>query len=243
MPLRMRGLTRSVAFEREDGYLAGREYGLCGFVPMQGVGAYRERLIDLHEDLVRLRVDDEQPVNVERLRQALVEPRTEVCSGVTAGSGERFDGLHLWLALNLSEFGLLAADQEAVGRGLVAHAWPLGVPTALGSDGFAYLTLRAVTPARERFEFGAYGHGPDGRSLAEHMAGLIRSWDGSSLNAQIRRYPADTPDAQFRPDAVVLDKRHSRVSIAWPGADLGLARPWAGSPAWRSASPPQPCGQ
>ena len=45
VPLRMRGLTRSVAFERKGGHLASRAYELCGFVPMQGAGECRERLV------------------------------------------------------------------------------------------------------------------------------------------------------------------------------------------------------
>ena len=41
VPLRMRGLTRSIVFEREDGNLANRAYELCDFVPMQDAGEYR----------------------------------------------------------------------------------------------------------------------------------------------------------------------------------------------------------
>lgn len=36
VPLRMRGLTRSVTFERDGNHLVSRDYRLCGFVPMQG---------------------------------------------------------------------------------------------------------------------------------------------------------------------------------------------------------------
>jgi protein-L-isoaspartate O-methyltransferase len=39
--LRMRGLTRSIVFEREDGNLANRAYELCDFVPMQDAGECR----------------------------------------------------------------------------------------------------------------------------------------------------------------------------------------------------------
>ena len=54
------GLTRSVVFEREGGHLVSRDHQLCGFVPMQGVGANRERLVLLHGDVVGLRVDGRQ---------------------------------------------------------------------------------------------------------------------------------------------------------------------------------------
>ncbi|MGH3868267.1 MAG: methyltransferase, FxLD system [Pseudonocardiaceae bacterium] len=49
VPLRLRGLARSIAFQREDGHLAGQDYELCGFVPMQGAGENRERLVVLHD--------------------------------------------------------------------------------------------------------------------------------------------------------------------------------------------------
>jgi protein-L-isoaspartate(D-aspartate) O-methyltransferase len=216
VPLRLRGLTRSVVFERKCGHLAGRNYELCGFVPMQGAGGRRERLILLHGEDVGLRVDGGQPVDVEGLRWALSVPRVEAWSGVTAGQGDRFDGLHLWLAVVLPSFCLLSARKEAVDRGLVAHSWALGVPTAFDGGSFAYLTLRPVAPDKQIFEFGAFGHGPAGGELADEMVLHIRSWDGSSLDAQIAAYPAGTPDHHLPAGAFVLDKRHSRIAVSWP---------------------------
>lgn len=81
VPIRMRGLTRSVAFEREGGHLASRSFELCGFVPMQGSGAYRERLVLLHGKDVALQVDDGQPVDADLLDGALSQPRVEAWSG------------------------------------------------------------------------------------------------------------------------------------------------------------------
>lgn len=217
VPLRMRGLTRSVAFEYDQrGYLAGREYDLCGFVPMQGIGQCQEQLVRLHGDEVGLRVDDEQQVDGEALQKALTQPRIEAWSGVTAGVGQRFDGLHLWLALGMPVFCILAAKQEAVSQGIVAHASPLGIPAAADGGTFAYLALRPVTPERKLFEFGAYGHGPGAAALTDQMVDRIRSWDGSSLRARIGAYPAGTPDDLLPDDAFVLDKRHTRIAISWP---------------------------
>lgn len=217
LPLRMRGLTRSVAFEREpDGQLASRAYGLCGFVAMQGMGECQERLVRLHDDGVGLRVDDGQQIDAEGLRHALTQPRVQAWSGVTAGVGERFDGLHLWLALAMPVFCVLAAKQDAVERGIVAHASALGIPAVVGEGSFAYLALRPVTPQRQQFEFGAYGHGPDAAVLADLMVDRIRSWDGSSLRARIEAYSAGTPDDHLPKGAFILDKRHTRIAISWP---------------------------
>ncbi|MGH3872683.1 MAG: methyltransferase, FxLD system [Pseudonocardiaceae bacterium] len=215
VPLRMRGLTRSIVFERDGGHLVSRAYELCGFVPMQGAGECRERRVLLDGQAVVLRVDDGQQIDADGLRESLSQPRVQAWSQVTIGPGERFDGLHLWLAMAAPGFGLLAAQREAVNRGIVAHAWALGVPTAVTGSSFAYLGLRPVTPDRQWFEFGAYAHGPDADTLAHQMVRHIQSWDRTSLSARIEIHPAGTPDEQL-PQGLVLDKKHTRVVISWP---------------------------
>jgi protein-L-isoaspartate(D-aspartate) O-methyltransferase len=216
VPLRMRGLTRSVVFERDGDHLVSRGYELCSFVPMQGVGVPNERLIPLDGDEVSLRVEADQPVDAEGLRAALSQPRVEAWSGVTSGGNERFDGLHMWLAMALANFGVLTARKEAVERGVVAHAWPLGMPTAVHGSSFAYLGLRPVTSDRTTCEFGVYGHGPEAEELARQVVRRIQSWDGSSLDARIEAYPAGTADDNLPAGARVLNKTHTRVVLSWP---------------------------
>ncbi|MGH3866811.1 MAG: methyltransferase, FxLD system [Pseudonocardiaceae bacterium] len=216
VPLRMRGLTRSVVFERDGDRMVSQGYELCSFVPMQGVGTPIERLVSLDGDEVSLRLDADQAIDADRLREALSQPRVEAWSGVTSGEEGRFDGLHLWLAMSLPTFGVLTARKEAVARGVVAHAWALGMPTAVNGGSFVYLGLRPVTPDRKRCEFGVYGHGPDAEELAHQVVGHVQSWDGSSLNARIETYPVSTPDDQLPEGALVLDKKHTRVVISWP---------------------------
>jgi protein-L-isoaspartate(D-aspartate) O-methyltransferase len=57
VPLRMRGLTRSVTFARDGDRLVNRNYRLCGFVPIQGIGAHSERVVALDGNRVSLRID------------------------------------------------------------------------------------------------------------------------------------------------------------------------------------------
>lgn len=216
VPLRMRGLTRSVVFERDGDRLVSTGYELCSFVPMQGIASPDEQQISLDRDQVGLRLDADQPVDVERLREALSQPRLETWSEVTASGVGRFDGLHLWLAINLPHFGVLMAQREAATRGVVAHSWPLGMPTALGETSFAYLGLRPVTPDKSTCEFGVYGHGPDAAELADQMLKHIRSWDGSNLDARFEVHPADTPDDRLPVGACVLNKKYTRIAISWP---------------------------
>jgi len=215
VPLRMRGLTRNIVFARDGDRLVSREYELSTFVAMRGVGAPDERLLQLDGDDVKLRLDGNHLADIEKLRAALAQPRVEAWSGVTAAGDGRFDGLNLWWALHLPEFAVIDAKKTAVERGVVAHAWPLGVPAVVGADSIAYLGLRGVTPDRSTCEYGVYGHGPNANTLIDRAIQLIRSWDGSSLDARFTAYPAGTPDDQL-PVGLVLDKRHTRVVLSWP---------------------------
>lgn len=55
----MRGLTRSVALELQNGFLRGRSMRYCGFIPMRGVGHCPEPTLKLSDDIeVYLRLDD-----------------------------------------------------------------------------------------------------------------------------------------------------------------------------------------
>jgi protein-L-isoaspartate(D-aspartate) O-methyltransferase len=218
VPLRMRGLSRSVAFEREGSHLVSREHEMCGFVPVQGAGARRERLVLLHGEDVGLRVDESQPLETEGLREAVLQPRAEAWSGVRFGGMEPFDGLYLWLATCLPRFCLLTRGQAPAARDLVDPSSPKGAPTVVDGRSFAYHTFREVDPGTSTYEFGAYAHGPDAARLAGQMSEQIRIWDRDHRHgsaAQIAVYPAGTPDEQL-PRGRVIEKRHTRVTISWP---------------------------
>ncbi|MGW5677384.1 methyltransferase, FxLD system [Streptomyces sp. NPDC003860] len=220
VPLRMRGLTRSVAFDRVGDHLVSRDYELCGFVPMQGVGENRMRLSLLHEpagEEVALKLDDGRQVDAHLLRDALHQPRTEVWTGVTIGGFEPNDNLDLWLATALDDFTLLSAKPGARTRGIVASVSPIGVATLAVADSFAYRTVRPVDEERTLFEFGVYGHGPHAKAVAERLAEEIRTWDREhrSDRALIEAHPAGTPD-ELLPAGRVIDKRHTRITVSWP---------------------------
>lgn len=113
VPLRLRGLTRTVALDRvvnERGpWLVGDDLRLCSFVPMQGAGAHQERMIRLDDGRVELRVDGEQPLHAGRLHDALFGPTLEQWSGVEF---DRPDLLDFWLASMLPVSGILTAEQD-----------------------------------------------------------------------------------------------------------------------------------
>jgi protein-L-isoaspartate(D-aspartate) O-methyltransferase len=218
VPLRLRNLTRTIAFEPEDGHLAARDYRMCGFVPMQGAGAHPQQQVFLHGREVGLYVDDDADVDVDRLREALASPRVEEWSQVTVGGSEPFEDLDLWLSTVEPGFGFLTAQKPAVARGLVEPAYPWGAIAVHDRDSFAYLTKRPTTPAKEQLEFGVLAHGPNADKLAHLFVDHIQTWDRerrSGPRARIEAYPAAAPDEQL-PTGLVLSRQHMKVTISWP---------------------------
>jgi protein-L-isoaspartate(D-aspartate) O-methyltransferase len=217
VPLRTRGMTRSWALEQSGRRLVSRGHMMCGFVPMQGVGEHRGRSIPLHDDGVGLWVDEMLVVDAESLGEVLSAPRAEAWSGVTVAKGESFADQDLWL-VTLPDFCLLTAKQEAVDRGLVCPSWRMGTPALVEGDSLAYRSkLRPIDDEQTIYEFGAYGHGPDGVKLAERLAEQIRIWDRDHRDGSGPRltvHPASTPDADLQ-DGFVLDKRHTKIVISW----------------------------
>ncbi|MEU6997313.1 methyltransferase, FxLD system [Nonomuraea sp. NPDC046570] len=218
VPLRMCGLTRSIAFARDGGRLVGESVEPCGFVAMQGSGAHAERLLFLRDREVVLLFDEGLPDEPESLDGVLDLPRAEAWSGVMVGGVEPFDTLHLWLATALPGFCLLAVD-PLLDSGVVSPANRQACAAVVDVGAFAYLTVRRVSGrGRSRYEFGVYAHGRDADGLADRMAEQIGHWDRrhrSGPGPRITAYPAGTPDERL-PGGQVVDKRHTRLVITWP---------------------------
>ena len=72
VPLRMRGLTRSVAFTRVGDHLESESAKICGFVPMQGSTAHNEDLLLVNgTPEIGLRFDDGLPSDPSLLDNAV----------------------------------------------------------------------------------------------------------------------------------------------------------------------------
>ncbi|WP_328869109.1 methyltransferase, FxLD system [Streptomyces sp. NBC_00287] len=218
-PLRIRGMTRTIAFVRDGERLVSDGFELCGFVPMQGAGENRVRLAVIHDtegEEVALRLDGHPEPDIEALRAALRTARAEAWSGVTLAGDESNEHLDLWLTTALDNLPLMAAKPAARQRGLVASASPLGVPTLVDGDSLAYRIVRA-TDDPDRFELGAVGHGPQSKAVAERLVEEIQTWDRDhrSHRAHIEVQPAGTPDDQL-PAGRVIDRQHTRITISWP---------------------------
>jgi protein-L-isoaspartate(D-aspartate) O-methyltransferase len=213
VPLRMRGLTRSVTFEREGDHLVSRSAQICGFVTMQGAGEHRERLLLLRGNEIGLRFDDDWPTDPDALSEALGTERAEVWSGVTLSRRDQFDTLQMWLATALDGFCNLAVDR-ALDTGLVKPQNTMACPASADGGNFAYLTLRKTgEPEQPVFEFGAHAFGPEAPALAASMAEQIQLWDRDHRHGpgpRICAYPMSIPPGR------VITKRHAHVVVSWP---------------------------
>ena len=223
VPLRLQGLTRSLALDLVGGHLVSRNYELCGFVPMQGAGENRMRSVLLHDapgQEIGLRFDGEPPneAQVKELGAALTPPRAEVSSGVRIGGMESLDNLDLWLATVLPGFALLTATRGARESGIVASSSPIGTPTTVQGGSLAYRMSRPLDEDRTVFELGACGHGPDAKALADRVAEQIQTWDREHRDdrAAFEVYPASTTELAPPSAALVVTRAHTRTTISWP---------------------------
>jgi protein-L-isoaspartate(D-aspartate) O-methyltransferase len=219
LPLRMNGVTRSIAFRREGDHLVSTSAEVCGFVPMQGGGAHQDRVLEVTNPaggLVRLVFDSGAPGDTAGLDDALATGRIAVWSGVTVANGESFADLHLWFAGHLAGFCRLAVggDGELVEAG--QRRFPFAV---VRGDSFAFLTLRLDVGDSD--EFGATAYGPHAAQAATAMVEQIRAWDERARRGEepsFAFWPPETPAERLPPGAAVLAKTHGLLTISWPQA-------------------------
>ncbi|MEU0087750.1 methyltransferase, FxLD system [Streptomyces sp. NPDC006274] len=223
VPLRMRGLTRSVAFTQIPGehgpYLESVSALICGFVPMQGSTAHREELLLVNgTPEIGLKFDDGLPADPHRLDNAVTFPRHELWTGVVIGLSELIDTLQMAMAISLPGFCTMAVDED-LDTGLVAPVNKRFALAAVEDDTFAYLVTRR-TEDNKHIEYGVHALGPNAKQFADQVADVLRDWEASRRGGPspvIRVYPANTSDDQIPADRVI-DKVHSRVSLSWPSA-------------------------
>lgn len=212
VPLRMRGLTRSVAFDRDNTELASRSYRLCGFVPVQGDGAHEQQVISLGEG-VGLRVDDDAPdLDLAALREAASRPGTETWPGIIY---DLPDELELFLMTATRHAVMLHATKARVDSGDFAASAGRGVPALIRGGSFAYRARRRTGDGR--LESGVIAHGPDAAAVAEEYAALLRRWADSYRyrGAASIRYVLPAADAPQLADGLIA-KRHGSVVVCWP---------------------------
>jgi protein-L-isoaspartate(D-aspartate) O-methyltransferase len=216
VPLRTFGITKSWALRQRGDRLVSESHRQCGFVSVQGDGAHQVRYVDI-ADGVHLRLDEGQQIDPAVLDGLLAQPREEAWAGVSLPPRTTLINLNLWLATRLTreagQFVVLTAQEAAVESGIVAASWQFGTPATLHDGTFAYRS--ALRWTGRLFDLGAYAHGPEAAAAAGRMVEHMRAWvDAGSPPPVLHVFPAHAPDGDL-PDGAVLDKRHSRVVLAF----------------------------
>ncbi|MGW0564631.1 methyltransferase domain-containing protein, partial [Streptomyces sp. NPDC003016] len=104
-PLRLHGYHWAIGFTESDGALHSDDpLIVCGFVAMQGDGAWNPNRRTVAGTGVHLSWEDGTPLPVDQLAPALVREPTVAHTHVTVGGQEPFDALALYLAGALPGF-------------------------------------------------------------------------------------------------------------------------------------------
>ncbi|ABD12673.1 protein-L-isoaspartate carboxylmethyltransferase [Frankia casuarinae] len=218
VPLQLRGLSRVITFERANEYLLSRASRLFGFVPIQGAGAHQTTLLVLREGEITLRFEEGPPTDPGLLEGVFDAPRVEVWSGVTIGRFEPWAGTQMWLATVLPGFCRVVLDRK-LDTGLLSPPGSHSAAVAVvDDDTLAYVTTRGAADSVD-VELGVHAFGPGASELAEQVAEQLQVWGREHRHSspQFRVDPAGTADDQL-PAGRVIDKKHSRITISWPGA-------------------------
>jgi protein-L-isoaspartate(D-aspartate) O-methyltransferase len=219
VPLRMRGLTRTIGFQKLGDHLASASAKVCGFVPMQGEAEHHEQtLLVAGTKEIGLRFDDGLPGDPSQLDNAVLTERAEVWTGVNVGLQEPIGTLQLYLATVLDGFCIMSVD-PGLTSGLVAPSNRYFSLAAVDGANFAYLMTRRTSDDKCA-EYGVHAFGPAGQEFAEAVAAHVRTWAKERRGGpgpRIRVYPTGTPDDRLEGDRII-DKIHSRITFSWPPA-------------------------
>lgn len=201
LPLRLRGLTRVVAFERNGAGLRSVSVVEDGFIPMKGIGAMPEKNVPLGPgpDLT-LRIDDAQPVDRALLAALDGEPTLEWTDVVEpwAWTPEQ----DFWLA-TLPGFCRVFVNAEAVAAGRIPRAKdPWGAWGVYSGGSLAYMAARQVggTDEMPMLQVGACGFGPDGADLARRLTGRVQAWQEQTAGGVVVTIEARPPASAPLPD-------------------------------------------
>ncbi len=224
VPLRMRGVTRSVALELDGAVWRSVSINECGFMPMRGPSAMEEIKLALGTDSgVWLRIDDGQPVDADALGAALTSKPALAWSGVVVPWTETaMTHMDFWLVGASASICRVLVSGRAREAGLIDPIYPWGSMGCYTPDSFAYLVRRPAPSdtAQEMIELGACAYGPGGERLAGEVADRIRVWGAARARDElaglrIEVHPQGVDDV---PTAMITaDKKHSRVFVTTDG--------------------------
>ncbi|MGW2695683.1 methyltransferase, FxLD system [Streptomyces sp. NPDC001296] len=223
-PVRLHQYTWAIGFTKRDGALHSDEpLIVCGFVTMQGEGAWNANRRTVPSTGVHLAWEDGTPLPVDQLAPALTREPSVAHTHVTVGGQEPFDTLTLYLAGALPGFCRLAVDPDG-DNGVLnppPRHWP-GAAIVRGAS-LARLATERISDGDDGkglYEFVVHGYGPHGHLAAQEMAEEVQHWQRNHRAAvcpRITIHPlADTGPMPAAEEPHVFVKKHTRVVIDWP---------------------------
>ncbi|MEU9446012.1 methyltransferase, FxLD system [Streptomyces sp. NPDC048304] len=224
-PLRLHQYVWSIGFTKRDGALISEEpLTVCGFVPMQGAGAWDPNLRTIPGCGIRLAFEDGTPMPVDQLAPAFDMAPSTVRTHVTVGGEEPFDSLTLFLAGALPGFCRLSVDPDRH-TGLISPPpphWP-GAAVVRGTSlaRLAHERIQDGESGEGLYEFVIHGYGPAGHLAATEMAERVQHWQRNHRAAPcphvtVQRKDATGPTSAYTDGLHVFHKKHTRITIEWP---------------------------
>lgn len=221
LPLTLRGgVSRSIAFRREDGRWISHDARMCGFVDMQGVGRHAEHHLTITDPdgaEVIVTFDADEPHNIDLPADLMAGPPVELWSGVSFPHRTSWADMYVYFACYLTGFCRLSTPG---GDGYPA-AKSAGLPYAVARAGaLAYLTFRPLDNPDEGVEFGARGFGADGQLAAQAIIEQVQQWDASArhLEPWFSYEPKQLGGVERATGTAILPKVDGSILIHWPVA-------------------------
>jgi protein-L-isoaspartate(D-aspartate) O-methyltransferase len=229
LPLSVRGIQLSVAFERSGNHWASRSVCRCRFIRMTGTSAGPEPVLPLGPAPgLHAQVADGPAPEADPLYEALAGPEAELPVGLRVDGIGKLADLDLWLALTeqgLTRINLIGRPEEAdEAKQRIAGLLPLGgfVRLGAGSMGVAALTvpggLRSDRARDSATEVAIASYGTDGFAFAAHLAERAAVWDGLGQPSvgllKLRAYPTGT-DPERVEGSVTIDRPNGALVASW----------------------------
>ncbi|WSQ12964.1 methyltransferase, FxLD system [Streptomyces sp. NBC_01231] len=201
-PLRLHGYHWAIGFTRDKGALHSDEpLIVCGFVAMQGDGAWQTNRSTVPGTGVHLSWEDGTPLPVDQLAPALTHEPTVNRTNVTVRGQEPFDALSLYLAGALPGFCRLEVDPDGDNQVLnpPPQHWPgAAIVRARPPRGasLAHLATERIGDGDDGmglYEFVVHGYGDQAHVAAHEMAEQVEHWQRNHRGA---RAPSSRPARQ-----------------------------------------------
>lgn len=229
LPLSIRSVQKSVAFERREEHLESVSVSDCGFMRLRGMFAGPERIIPLGPSPgPYVSLEDDRPVDTDALLRLLKGPVTEVPAGIELSLKEEFGSLSLWLALedpDSCSLGILA-EPSVVERSPVPLLieYPAGdrkeraTLALLGKRGLVALARPSDGPLDPKTSVALSIVAFDEDSaLTGRMREHLAAWDAAGRpkteSLRIRAYPKPVRDPKVFGGSIV-DKRWTTLVIS-----------------------------